>query len=299
MKPGLDAIRNLCAALGDPQKGLRAIHVAGTNGKGAVCALLDAALRSAGFHTARYTSPHLIALNERFCLDNLPISDKSLEKCAKTVENTLHNWGQSPPRNWGQSPKYADEVTFFEALTAVAFLAFAEAKPDFAILECGLGGRLDATNICSPAICVITRIGLDHCDWLGDTLEKIAKEKAGIIKPDVPVVLGRNEQSVRAVVESKAAALGATFHYAPDLADESELPADFSLSGSFNRENAVTAIAALKVLLATRQLGKDVLNGFGKAVWPGRFHHIGNFIVGTVAVDRNIHVAVRIAGADV
>lgn len=279
MKPGLDAIRSLCAALGNPQKGLRAIHVAGTNGKGAVCAILDAALRSAGFHTARYTSPHLIALNERFCLDNLPISDKSLEKCAKTVENTLHNWGQSPPRNWGQSPKYADEVTFFEALTAVAFLAFAEAKPDFAILECGLGGRLDATNICSPAICVITRIGLDHCDWLGDTLEKIATEKAGIIKPGIPVVLGRNEQSVRAVVESKTAELGSAFHYAPDLADESEIPADFSLSGSFNRENAVTAIAALRVLFATRQLGKDVLDGFRKVVWPGRFHHIGNFIV--------------------
>ena len=271
MKPGLDAIRSLCAALGNPQKGLRAIHVAGTNGKGAVCAILDAALRSAGFHTARYTSPHLIALNERFCLDGLPISDKTLEKCAKTVENTL--------RDWGQSPKHADEVTFFEALTAVAFLAFAEAKPDFAILECGLGGRLDATNICSPAICAITRIGLDHCDWLGDTVEKIATEKAGIIKPGVPVVLGRNEPAVRAVIESKASELGSAFHYAPDLADESEIPADFSLSGSFNRENAVTAIATLKVLLATCQLEKDVLDGFGKVVWPGRFHHVGNFIV--------------------
>ncbi len=279
MKPGLDAIRSLCAALGDPQKRLRAVHVAGTNGKGAVCAILDAALRSAGFHTARYTSPHLIALNERFCLDSLPISNKTLEKYAKTVENTLHNWGQSPLCNWGQSPEHVDEMTFFEALTAVAFLAFAEAKPDFAILECGLGGRLDATNVCLPAICAITRIGLDHCDWLGDTLEKIATEKAGIIKSGVPVVLGRNEPSVRAVVESKAAELGATFHYAPDMADESEIPADFSLAGSFNRENAVTAIATLKVLFATCQLEKDVLDGFGKVVWPGRFHHVGNFIV--------------------
>ena len=271
MKPGLDAIRSLCAKLGDPQKRLRAVHVAGTNGKGAVCAIFDAALRSAGFHTARYTSPHLLALNERFCLDSMPISDKTLEKYAKTVENTL--------RNWGQSPKHVDEVTFFEALTAVAFLAFAEEKPDFAILECGLGGRLDATNVCSPAICAITRIGLDHCDWLGNTLEKIAMEKAGIIKSGVPIVLGRNEPSVRAVVESKAAELGAHYHYAPDLADESEIPTDFSLAGSFNRENAVTAIATLKVLFATCQLGKDVLDGFSKVVWPGRFHHVGNFIV--------------------
>ena len=96
MKPGLDAIRSLCAALGDPQKGLRAIHVAGTNGKGAVCALLDAALRSAGFHTARYTSPHLIALNERFCIDGQPLSDKTLEEYAKTVENALCQRGLSP-----------------------------------------------------------------------------------------------------------------------------------------------------------------------------------------------------------
>ena len=267
MKPGLDGIIRLCTTLGNPQCNLKAIHVAGTNGKGAVCAILDAALSSAGFHTARYTSPHLLSLNERFCLNGQPLSDETLEKYAKTIENALCQRGLSP------------EITFFEALTAVAFIAFAEAKPDFAILECGLGGRLDATNVCAPAICIITRIGLDHCDWLGDTLEKIANEKAGIIKPDVPVVLGRNEPSVRAVVESKAAALGATFHYAPDLADESEIPADFSLSGSFNRENAVTAIAALKVLFATRQLEKDVLLGFGKAVWPGRFHHIGNFIV--------------------
>ena len=117
MKPGLDSISSLCTAIGNPQERLRAIHVAGTNGKGAVCAILDAALSSAGFHTARYTSPHLIALNERFCLDSLPISDKTLENCAKTIENTL--------RNWGQSPEHVDEVTFFEALTAVAFLAFA------------------------------------------------------------------------------------------------------------------------------------------------------------------------------
>lgn len=292
MKPGLDAIRSLCAALGDPQKRLRAIHVAGTNGKGAVCAIIDACLLSAGLRTARYTSPHLIALNERFCLNSLPICDKTLEKYAKTVENTLCNWGQSPACNWGQAPehrgqapKYIDEVTFFEALTAVGFLAFAEAKPDFAILECGLGGRLDATNVCEPAVCVITKIGLDHCDWLGDTVEAIAGEKAGILKTGVPVVLGRNEQTVRDVVSARAKAVGAPFIYAPDIADESEIPDDFSLAGAFNRENAVTAIAALKTLSQTATQAIDTSSffplpsSFSKVIWPGRFQRVRNFIV--------------------
>ena len=273
MKPGLDAIKSVCAELGDPQQKFRAIHVAGTNGKGAVCAILDSCLCATGLRTGRYTSPHLVALNERFCLNGQPLPDKTLEKYAKIVENALRKWGLSP------------EITFFEALTAVGFLAFAEARPDFAILECGLGGRLDATNICSPAICVITRIGLDHCDWLGDTTEKIALEKAGIIKPGVPVVLGKNEPSVRAVVQARAASVGAPFVYAPDIAHESEIPGDFSLVGAFNRENAVTALAALKTLA---RIAKPVCNfpsstllpsPFSKVVWPGRFQRVGNFIV--------------------
>ena len=287
MKPGLDNIRRLCAGLGNPQKAIRqTIHIAGTNGKGAVCAILDACLSTVGT-TARYTSPHLLAINERFCINGQPLSDITLEKCAKTVENALHNRGLSPfnrgQGRWGQTPAKPDsiggEVTFFEALTAVGFLAFAEAKPDFTILECGLGGRLDATNVCEPVLCVITRIGLDHCDWLGDTVEKIASEKAGIIKPGVPIVLGCNDPSVRDVVESKAAEIGAPFVYAPDEANDSEIPADFSLSGSFNRENAVTALAALKTLGKSSTQLEEMMCGFANVVWPGRFQRIRNFIV--------------------
>ena len=281
MKPGLDAIRSVCSKLGDPQRKFRAIHVAGTNGKGAVCAIIDSCLSSAGLRTGRYTSPHLVSLNERFCLDGQPIPDITLEKYAKAVENVLHDWGQSPAEPGMLMP----EVTFFEALTAVAFLAFAEARPDFTILECGLGGRLDATNICTPAICVITKIGLDHCDWLGDTVEAIAAEKAGIIKSGVPVVLGRNEQTVRDVVSSRAKAVGAPFIYAPDIADESEIPDDFSLAGAFNRENAVTATAALKTLARTSTPAYDTTSfalrpsPFSNVVWPGRFQRVRNFIV--------------------
>ena len=276
MRPGLDAIRALCAALGNPQDAVRAIHVAGTNGKGAVCAILDAALRAigdrgSGIRVGRYTSPHLVKLNERFFLDGAPVDDATLERIATLVNRTIEQ----------SNNRIIRDPTFFEALTAVAFQLYAEAKVDCAILECGLGGRLDATNICRPELCVITKIGLDHCDWLGDTVEKIAAEKAGIVKPGVPVVLGRNDPSVRAVVEARADVVGAPFHYAPDLADECEIPADFPLEGPFNRENAVTALAALKVL-ATRgtQRGAEVsLAGVRDIVWPGRFQRVGDFIV--------------------
>ena len=256
MKPGLDAIRGISAALGDPQKSFSAIHVAGTNGKGAVCAMLDAALRASGLRVGRYTSPHLVKLNERFFLDGEPIDDDVLSAAAEKVAKIA-----------------PDDLTFFEALTAVAFLVYADAKVDYAVLETGLGGRLDATNVCVPELCVITRIGLDHCDWLGDTVEKIASEKAGIIKPHVPVVLGENLPEVRAVVEARAKEVGAPFFYAPDVASAADVPRDFPLGGTFNRENAVTALAALKVL------GKGDASGFADVVWPGRFQRVENFII--------------------
>ena len=268
MKPGLDSIRAVCARLDNPQERFRAIHVAGTNGKGAVCAMLDAALRAPagaepGARIGRYTSPHLVRLNERFSLDGAPVDDATLERLSKRVSQVL------VPHPSSLIP----ELTFFEALTAVAFLLYAEAHVDWAILECGLGGRLDATNVCRPALCVITRIGLDHCTWLGDTVEAIAAEKAGIVKPGVPVVLGRNEPSVRRVVERRANELGAPFFYAPEMAEESEIPAGFPLAGTFNRENAVTAIAALKAL------GRPSLEGLSRVAWPGRFQRVGDFIV--------------------
>ncbi|MBR3957133.1 MAG: bifunctional folylpolyglutamate synthase/dihydrofolate synthase [Kiritimatiellae bacterium] len=259
MRPSLDAIRGVCAALGDPQKELCAIHVAGTNGKGAVCAMIEACLRSGGLRACRYTSPHLVRINERFFVDGKPVDDATLERAADKVFHADSDTNS--------------QLTFFEALTAVAFIAFSEAKCDYAVLETGLGGRLDATNICSPEICVITKIGLDHCDWLGDTVEKIAAEKAGIIKKGVPIVLGKNEPAVIAVVKARASEVGAPFFYAPDMADESEIPDGFSLEGAFNRENAVTALAALKVLK------KGSRDGLSNVVWPGRFQRVGRFII--------------------
>ena len=261
MKPGLGTIRAVCAALGGPERRLRGVvHVAGTNGKGAVCALLDACLRAAGRKVARYTSPHLVRLNERFFLDGAPLADAVLETASARV---------------AEAARGCADLTFFEALTAVGFAAFADADPDSTVLETGLGGRLDATNICRPALAVITRIGLDHCDWLGDTVEKIAVEKAGIVKPDVPVVLGRNVPSVVEIVKARARAVGAPFVYAPEIADETEIPGGFSLAGAFNRENAVTALAALKTLGVT----SGIAEGFRRVVWPGRFQRVGRFLV--------------------
>ena len=268
MKPGLETIRVLCAALGDPQKRFRSIHVAGTNGKGAVCALLEAALRTAP--VGRYTSPHLVRINERFFLNGEPVGDATLEAVAGRVHRAI---GRSA------RPELRD-VTFFEALTAVAFELYAEAGVGRVVLECGLGGRLDATNVCEPELCVITRIGLDHCDWLGDTVERIAAEKAGIVKPGVPVVLGENVPSVRAVVEARAREVGAPFFYAPDLASEADIPAAFPLAGRFNRENAVTAIAALEVLSGAPGRA-DLLSpsAFSRVSWPGRFQSVGPYLV--------------------
>ena len=268
MKPGLDTIRALCAALGHPERRFKTVHVAGTNGKGAVCAMLAAGLASAG-KIGRYTSPHLVRLNERFVVNGEVLEDAPLEAAANAVERIIAG---------ARSPEL-EEVTFFEALTAVAFRVFADAACDYVVLETGLGGRLDATNVCTPELSVITRIGLDHCDWLGDTVEKIAAEKAGIIKPGVPIVLGANLPAVRAVVAARAREVGAPFHYAPELASAAEIPAGFSLSGSFNRENAVTALAALKVLAAHSTVALPSVDFLTRVIWPGRFQRTGAFIV--------------------
>jgi dihydrofolate synthase/folylpolyglutamate synthase len=271
MKPGLETIARVCKALGDPQRKFKAVHIAGTNGKGAVSAIIDSALRAAKIGcVARYTSPHLVKVNERFLIDGALASDGQMLAATKHLEAALAN--------------ESAELTYFEMLTAIAFTMFAEKGVDYAVLECGLGGRLDATNICKPALSVITNVGLDHCDWLGDTTEKVAQEKAGIIKRGIPVLLARNCGTVRDVIAARARELDAPFYYAPDMADYLEIPQGFSLGGGFNRENAVTALAALKVLSQTdagfgSQVMEKFKDGFSNVVWPGRFHEVGSFII--------------------
>ena len=334
VKPGLEAIRAVCAAMGDPQDSLRVVHVAGTNGKGAVCALIDSALRAAGFRTGRYTSPHLVSLNERFFLDGSPVPESMLDsaflrlpqpstaredarppnpqRLAGTLalpplngsrgrlpshpsmareDACLPNAQRSTAREDARPPNPQPSLTYFELLTATAFALYGKAKVDYLVLETGLGGRLDATNIVrKPEVCVITRIGLDHCDWLGHTIAEIAAEKGGIIKPDVPVVLGAMPDEARQVLERIAAERHAPCTYAPESVDECPGPlnpssnpqtlkhsntsvpfVNLALGGKFNRENAVTALAALKVL----GIGREAIErGFSSVVWPGRFQHV-------------------------
>ena len=271
VKPGLEAIRAVCAAMGNPQDSLRVVHVAGTNGKGAVCALIDSALRAAGSRTGRYTSPHLVSLNERFFLDGAPVSTEKLDAAySKIAERTTIN-GQLPTTNY-QLPT---DLTYFELLTATAFELYRQEKVDYLVLETGLGGRLDATNLVKrPEVCIITRIGLDHCDWLGHTITEIATEKGGIIKPEVPVVLGAMPDDARRVLERIAAERHAPCLYAPEtqqhLTANCQLPTS-NLAGTFNRENAVTAFAALKVLGIE---DSAIARGFAAVVWPGRYQRL-------------------------
>lgn len=258
IKPGLENITALMQSLGDAHKKFPSIHIAGTNGKGAVTAILEALLNDGQRKVGRYTSPHLVKINERFFINGSPCVTDELSIHAKEVFLSCNG----------------SEVTFFEALTALAFLLFAKKKVDVAILECGLGGRFDATNIVTPLVSVITKVGLDHCSYLGSTLKEIAIEKSGIIKPSIPVVLGRNDPDVVSIIRERAQEMGSAFFYAPEVVDEASIPSGFSLSGSFNRENAVTALAALKVL----GIEFDI-NRLNNVVWPGRFHRVGNVIV--------------------
>lgn len=265
MRPGLDTMRRLMAVLGDPQDTLPCLHIAGTNGKGSVAAMLDAVLRAAGYRVARYTSPHLVALNERFFVDGAPVSDHALAAAAERVMAAVHRLADEG----------ADcEPTFFEALTAVAFVLFADLRPDVVVLETGLGGRLDATNLIrAPWASVVTRIGRDHCAWLGETLEAIAHEKAGIVKPGCPVVCGAMPEEARAVIRAAAAAAGGDFTDAVPV----DLPDGFALAGPFQRENAATVRAVLDVLARTRKLTVSPTawrEGLRRVVWPGRCQRI-------------------------
>ena len=218
-----------------------------------MCALVDAALREAGFSTGRYTSPHLVSVCERFLLNGAPADPASIDAAFRAVP-------ASAP------------LTYFELLTATAFELYRRANVDRVVLETGLGGRLDATNVIErPDVCIITRIGLDHCDWLGHTLEAIAAEKGGIIKERVPVVLGAMPHEARVTLEGIAASRDAPCVYAPESVAEDEIPRNLSLKGAFNRENAVTALAALKVLRVRRDA---VERGFAAASWPGRYQRV-------------------------
>src|SRR5438093_9463104 len=188
LKLGLENTFKLAARAGNPQDRLRFIHVAGTNGKGSTCAMLESIYRAAGLRVGLFTSPHLVSFGERIQVNRELISETEIVRLVTEMQPLLKEF---PP---------AAHPTFFEVVTVMALRYFAEQRCDLVIWETGLGGRLDATNIVTPLASVITNIGLDHQQWLGDTLEKIAAEKAGIIKSGVPVVTAAEQPEVLAVI---------------------------------------------------------------------------------------------------
>jgi len=282
MRPGLAAIQGLLTRLGNPQDGFAAIHIAGTNGKGAVAAMCEAVLRAAGYPVGCYTSPHLVRLNERFLVRGAPVEDAALDEAARDVLAAVR----------AQEDETAAEVTFFEAMTAIAFVLFRRLGLRLAVLETGLGGRLDATNVVTPLVSVITRVGLDHCEWLGDTVAKIAAEKAGIVKPGRPVVCAAMPEEARAVVAQAAEQLAAPFVDATEavstvvlrsgldgqtlkLATASRsLPrVKLPLAGAFQVENVCAAVAALEAVAENGLPLPDeaFVTGLEQVQWPGRF----------------------------
>lgn len=259
IKLGLEGITRLLDFFDRPQSRSPSIHVAGTNGKGSVCALTSAALQAHGLKVGRFTSPHLVDFRERLTINDQPPTESWVAQHLSQL------------RDYAKSN--TPQPTFFEITTALAFQFFAGEKVDFAVLETGMGGRFDATNVVDPAISVITPIGLDHTQWLGSTLEKIAFEKAGIIKPGRPVLSAPQHPEALAVLKAAA-----DRNHTSLQVISTPWAGPLKLRGEHQRWNA--ALAAATVRLAYPNYDNELLNqGLANAEWPGRFQQIGRVIL--------------------
>ena len=276
IKLGLDTIRRILAGLGNPQEHFNAIHVAGTNGKGSVAATLASILNACGLRTGLYTSPHLVRFNERIVVDRQPISDENVLSAYRAVK---------------AAAKVDREPTFFEFATAMAFHEFKCRRVEWAVVETGMGGRLDATNIIHPALSIITNVSLEHREYLGRRISQIAGEKAGIIKTGVPVVTAVRQKTAIAVVESVAAKhsaplfrLGKDFRMRRSAADTvtySGLNVRWrglktALRGDHQLENTALALAACEVLSPViGAIDPECLQrGLAETRWPGRLEQV-------------------------
>jgi len=257
-KFGLENTFQLTALAGNPQEKLRFIHVAGTNGKGSTCAMLESIYRSAGLRVGLFTSPHLVSFRERIQVNRRLIGENEVVRLVEELRPLLRHFPD------GHHP------TFFEVVTVMALKHFAEQHCDLVIWETGLGGRLDATNIVKPLASVITNIQFDHQQWLGDSLEKIAFEKAGIIKPGVPAITATEEPDALAVIEQTARTKNAPLTRVRSSefgVRSSELP----LLGEHQKLNAALALATVEVLQnQIRVAEKEMCTGLANVIWPGR-----------------------------
>lgn len=258
-QPGLETIRRLSMVAKDPWRGLPCIHVAGTNGKGSVCALLDSIYRVAGYRTGLYTSPHLIHFGERIRVSGVPIPEWAVAEGVSWIRQCMLN----------SDPEL--RPTFFEFTTVLAWWWFARNECRVVILETGLGGRLDATNLVVPLASVITQIGWDHMQVLGATLAAIAAEKAGIIKPEVPVITGVTHEDAFAVIDYKARELDAPCIQVGEPAVAS-MPYSVGLVGIHQKANAAIAATTARLLRPVLPISEEALSrGLAEVSWPGRF----------------------------
>ncbi len=283
VKLGLERIRLIAGLLGNPHNSYSSVHIAGTNGKGSVSAIICSIINSAGFKTGLFTSPHILSFTERIRVDKAEITEQEVIQYAHNIRHVLEK-------------NRIEGTTFFEFVTALAMLYFADRSVQCGVFETGMGGRLDATNILNPEVSVITRIGLDHQEFLGETLAKIAFEKAGIIKPNIPVVCSCQLQDAMDVLSKRAQLLNAPMYiYGRDFSarlNDSSLKGisfDFTgplnienlflpLSGNHQSENAATAIMCcclyLAKLFSQRELEGIIRKGLADTVWPGRLQFL-------------------------
>lgn len=297
IKLGLDVIRKILAGLGNPQKKFPSIHIAGTNGKGSIAASLSSILHESGYKVGLYTSPHLVRFNERISINNSPVSDDCIVEAYDAVQNI----------DAGDR-----ELTFFEFATAMAFYEFNRQNVDWAIIETGMGGRLDATNIIKPVISIISNISLEHRAYLGERLSEIAFEKGGIIKKNSPVIIGAKQKSVVSVLKDIAAEKSAPFYaHGKDFNTRLSKDEQFtyfgmentwrnmqtSLMGKHQIDNASLVLAACELLNqngADIQIG-SIKEGLLKTKWPGRLEKISDSPVIILDGAHNLIAARRLA----
>lgn len=278
-KPGLERTEELCKMLGNPEKSLKFVHVAGTNGKGSFSSMLASVLKEAGYKVGLYTSPYITKFNERMAINGKPISNKELCEITEAVKEC--------------ADKMTDKPTEFELVTAIAFTYFAKNKCDVVVLECGLGGRLDSTNvITTPVLSVITGISLDHTGILGDTVEKIAYEKAGIIKENVPVLWCGENKAAKEVILNKAKEKNAPVYFPSHdeiiikratfdgtiLDYKSFRNVEIKLLGAYQPINCSNVLEAVSVLCMNGYYitQPHVIDGLKKAEWHARFERISD-----------------------
>lgn len=261
-KNTLEQVRAFLEELGNPDEELQMIHVAGTNGKGSVCADLTSVLREAGYHAGTFVSPHLVDIRERFLLDGTPVAEEVFERSFQKVLSAVQimtSRGYCHP-------------TFFEFVFLMAMVIFQEQKPDYVILETGLGGRLDTTNVIRrPLGCVITSISLEHTQYLGDSIEKIASEKAGIIKKGIPVVYDANQPEASAVICRRAEEMGSAAY---GVGRENAY-GQVDFAAPYQAMNAALAVKLLQVLEIPGVDDQVIQRGLSSVCWKGRMQKIG------------------------